>query len=158
MSLVEEHAEIRGALQQAGSYAGELGEAARALSAALVPHLEKEHRFALPMLKLLPALSRHEITEDMREWLPAADALRAELDTLKREHRAIAVAADRFSRAAWAEQRPEYAVTAQRIVRHMRLEEEVLYPASLVAGEHLRLDLEGVRTRTTAVASSGGTE
>ncbi len=158
MSLVEEHAETYGTLQQASSFGGELGVAARALSALLEPHVEKEHRFALSMLKVLPPLSRGEITADMEEWLLAATLLRAELETLKREHRAIAVAADQFSRAAWAERRPEYALTAQRVVRHMRMEEEVLYPAAMVAGDYLRLKLGPVRSTETALAGSRGTE
>ena len=149
---------LYGALQQASSFGGELGVAARALSALLEPHVEKEHRFALSMLKVLPPLSRGEITADMEEWLPAATLLRAELETLKREHRAIAVAADQFSRAAWAERRPEYAATAQRVVRHMRMEEEVLYPAAMVAGDYLRLKLGPVRSTETALAGSRGTQ
>jgi hypothetical protein len=158
MSLVEEHAEIYGAVRQAASLGGELGVAARAVSALLEPHVEKEQRFALAMLKVLPPLSRGEITADMEEWLLAANLLRAELATLKREHRAIAVAADQFSRAAWAERHPEYAVTAQRIVRHMRMEEEVLYPAAIVAGDYLRLRLGPARSTETALTGSRGTE
>jgi hypothetical protein len=158
MSLVEEHAEIYGAVRQASSFAGELGVAARALSALIEPHVEKEQRYALAMLKVLPPLSRGEITADMEEWLLAANLLRAELETLKREHRAIAVAADQFSRAAWAERRPEYALTAQRVVRHMRMEEEVLYPAAIVAGDYLRLKFGPARSTETALAGSRGTQ
>ena len=110
------------------------------------------------MLKVLPPLSRGEITADMEEWLLAATLLRAELETLKREHRVIAVAADQLSRAAWAERRPEYALTAQRVVRHTRMEEEVLYPAAIVAGDYLRLRLGPARTTETAVARSPGTQ
>jgi hypothetical protein len=158
MSLVEEHAEIYGAVRQASSLGGELGVAARALSALVEPHVEKEQRFALAMLKVLPPLSRGEITADMEEWLLAANLLRAELETLKREHRAIAVAADQFSRAAWAERRPEYALSAQRVMRHMRMEEEVLYPAAIVAGDYLRLKLGPARSTETELAGRRGTQ
>ncbi len=73
--------------------------------AGLEPHIEKE-RVGLSLLKLLPLLARGETTPDMAEWLPAADALRAELRTLEREHRAIAVAASELARAAWPAERP----------------------------------------------------
>jgi hypothetical protein len=158
MSLVEEHAETYGAVRQASGLGGELGVTARALSALLEPHVEKEQRFALSMLNVLPPLSRGEISADMEQWLLAANLLRAELETLKREHRAIAVAAAEFSRAAWAERHPEYALTAQRVVRHMRMEEEVLYPAAVVAGDYLRLRLGPARSTQTALTGSRGTQ
>jgi hypothetical protein len=141
MSLVEEHAETYGALQRAAALPGELGIAARALAGVLGPHVAKEQRFALSMLKLLRPMSRGEITADMAEWLPAADSLSAELAILEREHRAIAAHAELVVRAAWADGRPEFAVAAQRLIRHARLEEEVLYPAAMVAADYLRLRL-----------------
>jgi hypothetical protein len=146
MSLVEEHAEINGILRQAATHGGELGTAAGAVTALLEPHIEKE-RAGLSLLKLLPPLARGETTADMAEWLPAAGALRAQLGTLQREHRSIAVAANELARAAWAADRPLYALTAQHIVRHMRMEEEVLYPAAMVAADALRRSLD---TRPTS--------
>jgi hypothetical protein len=146
MSVVEEHAETQRAIQRASEFPGELGATAQSLLDALEPHMDQEHRFGLAMLELLPAIARGDVTADMAQWLPAADALRAELEALKREHRRIAMLAGEMSRAAWAQQRPQYAETAQRLVRHMRLEEEVLYPASLVAGDYLRARLANAGT------------
>jgi hypothetical protein len=150
MTLLEEHAEFHTSLKRATQAAGPLGGAAEDVLALLNPHFGKEQRYALAALRLLPALARGEVTRDMAEWLPASDGLRAELDTLLREHRAIAKALDGLSRTAWAEGRPEYAFLAARVLRHVRMEEEVLYPAALLVGDHLRL-----RLAPQATASGG---
>lgn len=141
MTLLEEHAEFHTSLKGATQVAGPIRDAAEDLLALLNPHFAKEQRYALAPLKLLPALARGEVTPDMADWLPASDSLRVELDTLLREHRAIARALDRLGRTAWAEGKPEYAFLAARILRHVRMEEEVLYPAGLLVGDYLRLRL-----------------
>jgi hypothetical protein len=141
MTLLEEHAEFHTSLRSATQAAGPLRRAAEDLLALLKPHFAKEQRYALAALRLLPALARGEVTPDMAEWLPASDGLRAELETLLREHRAIARALDHLAKTAWAEGKPEYAFLAARILRHVRMEEEVLYPAALLIGDYLRLRL-----------------
>jgi Hemerythrin HHE cation binding domain len=154
MTLVEEHAEFHTALEHATRIAGPLGDAAQDVLALLNPHLAKEERYALASLKLLPAVARGQVTPDMVEWLPASDGLRAELDTLVREHRAIAKALDQLARTAWAEGQPEFAFLATRILRHARMEEEVLYPAALLVGEYLRLRLPPLSTANAQPSES----
>jgi len=39
---------------------------------------------------------------------------------------------------ACAEGHPEYAFLAQRLKHHIRIEEEILYPAALVTAEYVR--------------------
>jgi Hemerythrin HHE cation binding domain len=156
MTLVEEHAEFHTALEQAARIAGPLGDAATDVLALLKPHLAKEQRYALASLKLLPALARGQVTRDMVEWLPASDGLRAELDRLVREHRTIAMALDQLARTAWAEGRPEFAFLATRILRHARMEEEVLYPAALLVGDYLRLRLPPLSTANSQPPDTGG--
>jgi hypothetical protein len=50
---------------------------------------------------------------------------------------------------AWSEGKPEYACVAQRINRHIAIDEEVLYPAALVVGDYLRLAGQRAPTRST---------
>jgi Hemerythrin HHE cation binding domain len=139
LTLLEEHAEIYTSLEQAVRQPGPLGRAARDVADVMKPHTAKEERYGLAALRLLRPLARGELRPEMPDWLPACDALRTELDTLVREHRAIARAVDQLARTPWAEGQPEYAFLAHRILRHAPTEEEILYPAALLVGEYVRL-------------------
>lgn len=46
-----------------------------------------------------------------------------------------------FLRAATAEQHAGYARLAQKLILHAQLEEEGLYPASILVGEYVKLKL-----------------
>jgi hypothetical protein len=51
---------------------------------------------------------------------------------------AITRALETLRTEAWAEGHPEYAFLAQRLKHHIRIEEEILYPAALVTAECVR--------------------
>ena len=74
----------------------------------------------------------------MTELLPLAGQLRAALPDLKREHVDIVRALELLRTEAWAEGHPEYAFLAQRLKHHLRMEEDILYPAALVTAECVR--------------------
>lgn len=141
-SIREEHAELHQHLGQLTKLPGKTGEAARAVADALHPHFVKEEEYALPALGLLPALSRGDLTPEMRNVLPKTDRLKAELPQMLAEHKAIGAALDRLAEAAKAEGRKEAADFAQELRHHARTEEEILYPAAIVVGEYVRLKLE----------------
>jgi hypothetical protein len=146
MSLLEEHAEIAASLKAAVGAGGAVGEAAARVQALVAPHTAREQAIALPPLRLLPRLAAGETDAGMADLVVVADRLRAELPSLRREHVAIQRALEELWTAAWAAGTPEHAFLAQRINRHIRVDEEVHYPAALVAGDHARHLLE---TRTT---------
>lgn len=57
------------------------------------------------------------------------------------------------SAPACAEGRPEYAFLAQRLKHHIRIEEEILYPAALVTAEYVR----GLKAASaTSIAGDAG--
>jgi hypothetical protein len=138
LSLLEEHAELHTAFEAAARVPGETGATARRVIALRTRHVEKEHRIAYPLLRLLPMLGQGPAEPWMTELLPLADQLRAALPDLKREHVEIVRALDALHTAAWAEGHPEYAFLAQRLKHHIRIEEEILYPAALVTAEYVR--------------------
>ncbi len=57
------------------------------------------------------------------------------------EHRAIVGALQQLADVAIAEGKPEYAQLAERLKLHAQTEEEVLYPATILVGEYLKLKL-----------------
>jgi hypothetical protein len=138
ISLLEEHAELYTAFETASRVPDETGAAARRVIALRGAHVAKEQRVAYPLLRLLPLLEKGKAEPWMAELLPLADQLRAELPSLKQEHVAIARALEALRTEAWAEGHQEYAFLAQRLKHHLRIEEEILYPAALVTAECVR--------------------
>jgi hypothetical protein len=137
-SLLEEHAELYSAFEAAAKVSGETGAAARRVIALRRAHVEREQRVAYPLLRLLPMLDQGKVEPWMSELLPLADQLREALPVLKREHVAIREALEKLRTEAWAEGHLEYAFLAQRLKHHLRLEEEILFPAALVTADYVR--------------------
>ena len=135
------HEELHEEMVQATRLGGETGIAAKAVVRVLVPHVLLEEEFGIPPLSLLPRLARGEISPDMASVLRWTDLLKAELPRMLHEHELIVQALQVFLRAASAEQHTGYARLAQKLILHAQLEEEVLYPASIVVGEYVRLKL-----------------
>jgi hypothetical protein len=140
-SLRDEHVALHHSLVALGREPGELGESARLVSRLLAPHAEREEQFALPPLGLLGALARGEADEKMAPVFIHTDWMRKNYETMLAEHRMILAALERLLAAARAAGRDDVAGFAEKLAVHARLEEEVLYPASLLVGEYLRLRL-----------------
>jgi iron-sulfur cluster repair protein YtfE (RIC family) len=137
-SLNEEHAHLRKVLDNAVREEGALGEAARAVMEALSPHMEKEERLALPPLGLL-TLSGDEPKGDIDSIIELASRFGDELPRMLEEHVIIAEKLEVMSLEAGRAGREEYATFAGDLLHHARVEEEIVYPASLLVGAYLRL-------------------
>ena len=64
--MKEEHDELHNELKKAAMAGGKVGGAAKAVAHALHPHFEREEKFALPPLGLLPALAAAQL---LLRWL-----------------------------------------------------------------------------------------
>jgi len=120
---------------------GGTADAALRLARLLETHFHKEETFAAPPLGLLPRLARGDVGTAMADALVHTDWLRRNIDTMLAEHRMIGAALDELLQAAVPAQQAEFVTFAETLLNHSRLEEEVLYPAAIVAGEYLRIRL-----------------
>jgi hemerythrin HHE cation binding domain-containing protein len=136
-----EHQALHAVLSKAAKEAGEVGACAREVARLLHPHFVREEEFALPPLALLEPLARGAVSEDMRDALPLVLRLKTELPAMLAEHRRIVAALEKLRSAAAAARIEEYERFADALVLHARTEEQVLYPAAVVAGEYLALRL-----------------
>jgi hypothetical protein len=136
-----EHAELHKALVEATSAPGRVGEAAREVARVLHPHFVREEQIALPPLGLLEDLAHGVVTPDMTAVLPLTDSLKAELPQMLEEHTVIRAALNGLAAAARAEEKPEYARLAEKIMLHAKTEEQVTYPTAVLIGEYVRLRL-----------------
>ena len=77
----------------------------------------------------------------MARVLEMTDTLKAELPRMLDEHRMIADALQKLIKAASQEKKMEHIHFAEKLMLHARTEEEVLYPAAILAGEYIKLKL-----------------
>jgi hypothetical protein len=136
-----EHKELHAELVKATKLKGAVGDAARAVASLLHPHFIKEEEYALPPLGLLPSLAAGTVTSEMRDVLTMTDRLKAELPQMLAEHKSVVAALRKLAAAARRARRPEIVHFTQKLMLHAQSEEQVLYPAAILVGEHVRARL-----------------
>ena len=94
-----------------------------------------------PALGLLRELVAGEVAPEMAGVLSLISRFKAGLGALRAEHSRIRYAIDALLDAARKEGNGEYAQFAYRSMVHQMIEEEVIYPAVLLIGEHIRQKL-----------------
>lgn len=135
--LQVEHEELHATLVKATKEPGAVGEAAREVARLLHPHFVREEEFALPPIALLADIALRGVTPQMAEVLPLTRRLRAELPAMLAEHERIVAALEKLRAAARGSELAEYERFADALVLHAQTEEQVLYPAAILVGEHV---------------------
>lgn len=140
--LQVEHEELHARLVEATRHPGAVGEAAREVARLLHPHFVREEEFALPPLALLEELARDGANREMAAVLPMTRRLKAGLPQMLAEHKQIVGALGKLRDAARTAGRTEVERFAEALVLHAQTEEQVMYPAAILAGELVALQLE----------------
>ena len=141
-ALKLEHEGYHEQLHKVAQIGGRTGEAAQEVLRVLRPHILLEEEFAIPPLTLLPALAEGRVTRDMARMIPKSEMLKEEMRRMLDEHKLIVAALRKLVQSATEEKLQGYAQFAQRLILHAQLEEEVLYPASVLVGEYLKMKLD----------------
>jgi hypothetical protein len=136
-----EHEKLHDQLVRLTKLPGQVGEAARNVATLLHPHFVKEETYALPPLGLLRSLAEGQVTAKMEAVLALTERLADDLPRMLEEHRAVVVALATLRAAAEAEGRADAAEFAEALRLHAETEEQVLYPAAMLAGAYVRLRL-----------------
>jgi hypothetical protein len=132
-SLVEEHEEIMGSLRNTARFPGETGKAVKELLDVLEPHFEKEEKFAMPVLGSLSDLVSGEHVPNLKEIADSQAPLMKEYQRMLQEHANLKRYIDRARMEARIAGRKEVSDLLDGLAHHARVEEEVLYPAALLA-------------------------
>jgi len=138
-SLKLEHEELHAELVKAIQAGGGIGKAAQSVAKVLHPHFAKEEEYALPPLGLLRLLAAGKVLPEMKNVFSMTDRLKRELPQMLEEHQAIVAKLQDLVKAAEKEGRMEFAHFAEKLTLHAKTEEEVLYPASILVGNCLKL-------------------
>lgn len=147
--LQKEHHALHETLARATREPSPIGDAAREVARLLHPHFVREEEYALPPLGLLADLARGAPAPEMNAVLAMTRRLKAELPEMLDEHRQIVGALDKLRAAAREAGRPEYEAFADALILHAQTEEQVLYPAAILVGDYIALQL-GQSDRQTA--------
>jgi len=78
----------------------------------------------------------------MKDAIVMAESLRAELNQMLSEHKEIVARLKTLTDAALKENKLDYVQFAEKLALHTQTEEEVLYPAAILVGEYLKMQLD----------------
>jgi hypothetical protein len=141
LAIKTEHEHLHHELEAAVASGGMTGTRAREVAAILLPHFEEEEAYAMPPLGLLKSMARKEVLDEtqVQAAIGMADRLRREYGKMIKEHEVMTEALRQLAAAARDERKPEQAAFAESLILHAQNEEQVLYPATLVIGDYLKL-------------------
>jgi hypothetical protein len=146
-AMAAEHAHLHDQLAAALKAGGKTAEAAGEVEAVLKSHFAHEDAYALPPLGLLEPMAQgtEPTAEQVKAAIAMADNLRASYRQMLDEHRQLTQSLKELEAAANAENKPHAAEFARALTLHAQNEEQVLYPATLMIGEYLKLRQAGGR-------------
>jgi hypothetical protein len=136
-----EHAHLHHQLAEAVTAGGKTAEAAKKVESVLSAHFVEEDAYALPPLGLLQTIAqgKQPTPEQAHAAMEMADKLRANYDKMLDEHKQLTASLKELAAAAKAENKPGAAAFAEVLTLHAQNEEQILYPATLMIGEYLKL-------------------
>jgi hypothetical protein len=138
-SLREEHEEIMRSLYEYSKVATETGRAIRELLGILEPHFEKEEKLAMPILGSISELVSGNHVTNLQEIAASQGPLLQEYDVMLEEHSELKKSILKARKVAENEKRQDVVDLLDGLAHHAMVEEEVLYPAALLAGTVAKL-------------------
>ncbi len=133
-----EHQHLVSELAAAVRAGGRTGAAAAELQRLLQPHFKAEEAYALPQLGVLAALATGKPVRGEEQVIQLSTRLKADLEKMLDEHKAIGAATTKLASAAKIEKQAAAAAFAANLKQHAQMEEQVMYPAAILAGEYLK--------------------
>lgn len=117
---------------------GEIGKKAKILNEVMIPHFEKEEKYALPPLGLLLELSEGRWEIDKEEAIKMADNLHIKLAEMNQDHTKILKFLQELKYVSEAENNFQAKYFVRSLTLHIELEDQVLYPATILIGNYLK--------------------
>ena len=137
--IVTTHQHLRDALGRAAAAGGAVGDVARSLERTLSPHLKFDEELVMPPLGLLRPLMDGTDAADPAKVTALVAQIEREWPQRLAEHRIILDGAKRLRDAATREGRREFTELADLLSTHAVLDDQVLYPASILVARYSAL-------------------
>lgn len=138
-SIKQEHNELLDKIHQISLWKDSTGRAAIKLKELMQHHFKEEEDYVLPTLGLLPSLANGTLPANSDEIIRMTDELKFQSTHLGMEHQFIKAYLDEMLQAAAKEGHTGLEAFEKAIHKHARMEEEILFPAAILAGEYLKL-------------------
>jgi hypothetical protein len=136
--MIEEHEELHDELKKATMIRGAVGKAAKHVAEVLHPHFEKENELALPIIGITRELGEGKSSEDYSKALELFERFRPEYENMLNEHTEIVTSLEKLEAAARKAKNRAVLKFAHKLILHAKTEEDLTYPAVLMAGRLLR--------------------
>ncbi len=135
-SMDQDHQDLLQLLVKVQQLSGKTGSLAESLAKPLQEHMEKEESLVLPLLGILRDFAKGEIgTGSARKASRLYVTLQKEYPGMLRGHQELRKILDRLKKVGAEEGHLTAVRFAEALVRHSQEEEEVFYPAALLAGK-----------------------
>jgi hypothetical protein len=138
-ALRAEHEILKEQMAYALSRTGDVGKMAKELEAAMKPHMAREETEVMVILEAAEDLAAGHWPANAELLLERFLALEADLRMMWKEHDQIHTLVRKLRRVADIEGEEEIVRLCDALIQHADLEEQVLYPAAIIAGRYLRL-------------------
>lgn len=137
-AIVHGHVNLMMELNEVIAIGGSIAEKAKQLRDEMAPHFKKEEEYALPPLGLLLAFSEDNWEINADEAIKMADNLQLRLEEMKDDHANIASVMNELK--LLGEEKNNFIVKMfiKSLTQHIELEDEVLYPATILIGNYLK--------------------
>lgn len=127
-------ADLKKVIQQGGK----VKEKAEELDEYMNYHFSKEEEYALPPLGLLLVLTEGKWDLDPQEAIKMSDTLQEKFEEMSKEHENIAKLMHELKDIAEKEHNSVAKQFVKNLTLHVELEDQVLYPATLLIGNYLK--------------------
>jgi hemerythrin-like domain-containing protein len=145
-SMEHEHDEIWRLLIEVQHLSGKTGSIAEKLSKDLKDHIDKEESLALPLLGILRDIADRKLTSGVAKRASLLGSkLEKEYSGMLHGHKELYKILERLKKVGAEEGHLTAIRFAEALETHSKQEEEVLYPAAIVAGQ---MALKQARSKT----------
>ena len=138
-SIKKEHENLLNQIHKLTLLKDSTGPAATKLFNLMQHHFKEEEDFVLQHLSLLPLLANGKVPGQSKEIIDLSGKLKMQLPHLTMEHQLIKAYVDELKQVATHENLPGIIEFEKELQNHANIEEEVLFPTSILIGEYLKL-------------------
>ena len=137
-SMIEEHEELHSELKKMIRMRGAVGKKAKHVAEVLHPHFVKENELALPIIGVIRELGENKSSQDYSKAAELFGRFRLEYESMLKEHVEIVAALEELEAAGRSAKNLAVLEFAHKLKLHAKTEEDLTYPAVLMAGRLLR--------------------
>lgn len=138
-SIIETHASLLKQVHQMTFYKDSSSHVAIKLESFMQHHFKDEENFIFPLLGLLPLLAKEQLPEQNDDIIRLSENVKSELSHMSAEHQLINAYINELKQASTIENLPEISAFENEVLKHAKSEEEILFPASILIGDYLKL-------------------